>query len=70
MTFPNVADIFEWKPARGVKFDTLYWDIWPTICVSNLKDMAKLGFASSSLCANVILPKRSRSILSGRSLKI
>lgn len=36
------ADIFEWKPPRGVKWDVIYFDIWPTICEDNLDGMARL----------------------------
>lgn len=36
------ADIFEWKPAKGEKFDTVYFDIWPDICTDNLKEITKL----------------------------
>lgn len=34
------ADIFKYKPAK--KFDTIYFDIWPTISAQNLTDMMKL----------------------------
>jgi len=37
-----VADIFEWVPPKGGKWDTLYFDIWPDMCTDNLKDMEKL----------------------------
>jgi len=37
-----VADIFDWKPAKGEKFNTVYFDIWPNISEDNLEDMAKL----------------------------
>jgi hypothetical protein len=33
------ADIFNWKPARGRKWDTIYFDIWPLIQENNLKEM-------------------------------
>lgn len=36
------ADIFDWKPVKGEKFDTIYADIWPDICTDNLKDITKL----------------------------
>lgn len=36
------ADILEYKPPKGEKYDTIYFDIWPTICEDNLEDMAKL----------------------------
>lgn len=35
-------DIFVWKAPKGVKFDCIYFDIWPDICTSNLKQMALL----------------------------
>lgn len=35
-------DIFKWKPAKGQMFDTIYFDIWPSICVDNLKDITRL----------------------------
>ena len=37
------ADIFEWKPERSEKFDTIYFDIWPTISTENLPQMAILS---------------------------
>jgi hypothetical protein len=36
------ADIFEWKPEKGVKYETLYFDIWPTVTTDNLKEMETL----------------------------
>ena len=36
------ADIFEWKPEKGTKFDTIYFDIWPNISGDNLKEMTQL----------------------------
>ena len=36
------ADIFEWTPDPGIKFDTVYFDIWPDICLDNLDEMTKL----------------------------
>lgn len=36
------ADVREWRPARGVKFDTIYYDIWPAFCADNLKEMSTL----------------------------
>lgn len=36
------ADIFEWRPAKGAKYDSIYFDIWPDVCIDNLKDIAKL----------------------------
>jgi spermidine synthase len=37
-----VGDVFEYKPAKGEKYDTIYFDIWPDICTDNLEDMTKL----------------------------
>lgn len=36
------ADIFEWQPPKGEKWDTIYHDIWPTISEDNLPEIAKL----------------------------
>jgi spermidine synthase len=36
------ADIMEWTPPKGHKWDTIYFDIWPTSCTEDLKDMGKL----------------------------
>ena len=36
------ADIYEWKPPRGARYNTIYFDIWGDICRDNLKDMKKL----------------------------
>ncbi len=33
------ADILTWKPPRGSKWDTIYFDIWPDICLDNLPQM-------------------------------
>lgn len=33
------ADIMEWRPAKAKKYDTIYFDIWPTICTDNLKEI-------------------------------
>jgi len=35
-------DIFQWKPEKGSKFDTIYFDIWPDIKTTNLEEMSKL----------------------------
>lgn len=38
--FKNVqvicADIFDWQPPKNEKYDTIYFDIWPTISRNNL----------------------------------
>lgn len=36
------CDIHEWKPERSLKWDTIYFDIWPNICGDNLEEIAKL----------------------------
>jgi hypothetical protein len=36
------ADIYEWKPEKGAKFDTLYFDIWAEQSTDTLEDMRKL----------------------------
>lgn len=36
------ADIFTWAPEKGTRFDVLYFDIWPTITLDNLPEMATL----------------------------
>ena len=36
------GDILEWRPSKGVKYDTIYFDIWPTICADNLKEITFL----------------------------
>jgi predicted membrane-bound spermidine synthase len=36
------ADAFDWKPAKGERWDTIYFDIWPHICSDNLDDYARL----------------------------
>lgn len=36
------ADIFDWKPAKGTKYHTIYFDIWPDVLEDNLEEMATL----------------------------
>lgn len=36
------ADIDEWKPEKGVKFDVIYFDIWADISTDNLDHIKKL----------------------------
>lgn len=36
------ADVFTWEPPKGQKWDCIYFDIWPNICVDNLEEMARL----------------------------
>ena len=35
-------DILEYKPQKGEMYDTIYFDIWPTISTDNLKDISML----------------------------
>jgi len=35
-------DIFTWRPHKGIKYDTIYFDIWPTINTDNLIEIKKL----------------------------
>jgi hypothetical protein len=36
------ADIFSWKPEKGKKYHTIYFDIWPNVCTDNLKEINEL----------------------------
>ncbi len=36
------GDVFKFKPAPGLKFDCIYFDIWPGITTDNLPEMSKL----------------------------
>jgi spermidine synthase len=36
------GDIFEYKPEKGTKFDSIYFDIWPEISTENLPEMGTL----------------------------
>jgi spermidine synthase len=36
------GDIYEWKPTKGTKFDTIYFDIWSEQSTDDLEDMRKL----------------------------
>ena len=37
------ADVFKWRPSRRMpKFNTIYFDIWPDICDSNVAESGKL----------------------------
>ena len=35
-------DAFTWQPPRFQKWDCIYLDIWPDICLDNLPEIAKL----------------------------
>lgn len=36
------ADIFQWTPPKGAKWDTIYFDIWPDICEDDLEEAKAL----------------------------
>jgi hypothetical protein len=36
------GDIFEWRPPRGLKYDTIWFDIWSDVCTDALPEIAKL----------------------------
>jgi spermidine synthase len=36
------ADIFDWKPEKDQKFNAIYFDIWPDICVDNINEINQL----------------------------
>lgn len=36
------GDINTWTPPQGMKYDTIYFDIWPTICSDHWPEMRKL----------------------------
>ena len=36
------ADALDYKPAKGTKFDVIYFDIWPSTSQDNLPDMTRL----------------------------
>ena len=38
------GDIYEWKPAKGTKYETIYFDIWAEQSTDCLEDMRKLHF--------------------------
>lgn len=46
------ADIFDWKPEKGVKFDYAWFDIWDGLCTDNLDEMAKLNRRFARICPN------------------
>ena len=35
-------DIYEWKPAKGTKYDCIYFDVWADQSTDDLEDMRKL----------------------------
>jgi spermidine synthase len=64
------GDIFEWKPQKGTKFDTIYHDIWPHITEENLPEMTRLhrrfshykapGAWMDSWCRDTLLRRRAQ----------
>ena len=36
------ADIYEWRPPKGTKFNTIYFDIWSGQSTDDLEDMTRL----------------------------
>jgi len=36
------ADVLDWKPTKGRKWDTIYFDIWTDICTDNLDEISTL----------------------------
>jgi len=36
------GDIYDWRPAKGERFNTIYFDIWGSVSTDVLEDMAKL----------------------------
>jgi hypothetical protein len=37
------ANVFEWKPAKGQKFDTMWWDIWATLCEDDISEHSRVN---------------------------
>ena len=46
------GDIYTWRPAKGAKYDVIYFDIWGDIMTTNLAKMAKLHQAFKSYKRN------------------
>jgi hypothetical protein len=44
------ADIFDWKPAKGVTYDHSWMDIWDNLCTDNLDEMAILNRKFARIC--------------------
>jgi len=36
------GDIFDFKPPKGQMWDTIWWDVWPTVCEDNLDGLSTL----------------------------
>lgn len=37
------ADVLEWVPPKGMVFDTVWFDIWSSLCLDNLPEYQKLN---------------------------
>jgi spermidine synthase len=72
------ADVFDWKPEAGTKFDVVYFDIWPDISTDNLPEIGKLhrrfkkfliecGWMDS-WCRNQLKTRRRRELKEQRDL--
>ena len=47
------ADVFKWSPSKRLpKFNTIYFDIWPDICTSNVAEANKLHSRALSWTAS------------------
>lgn len=44
------ADIFDWKPAKGVTYNHAWFDIWDGLCTDNLDEMAVLNRRFARIC--------------------
>ena len=36
------ADILSWQPAKGTRYDSIYFDVWPNVCADNLGEINRL----------------------------
>jgi hypothetical protein len=69
------SDIFSWRPEKGVKFDAIYFDIWPNLCTDNLEQMTAMhrafrkflraGGWMDSWCRNYLRAEKRREARSG-----
>lgn len=46
------ASIFDWKPAKGQRFDWAWFDIWNDLCTDNLDEMATLNRRFARVATN------------------
>ena len=37
------ADLMEWKPPKGERYDVIWFDIWPDLCLDHLPEYQKLN---------------------------